>query len=601
VNPWTSVLREPSFIQIICGVVNYPLSLCNQHGLVILRLARMQEILKTFSLGVLYCAAWVTNVQAQQEFQRWHQSGSGSEFPTSIRSDEWYQQAKPGSVKTVIVAVLDCGVDTQHPDLKDNIWVNPGEIPGNQKDDDGNGYVDDLNGWNFLGGKDGQSVMHESLEVTRQYAAGREKWEGKDVARLKGKQKKEYDAYLEMKKVVETKRASAQKTLDEVSATQQIVMKALAAAKTELHGDSIDVVRLENSSNEDVKIAGQIIRNIQDQGVEIESIDWIMEVAEQQFKEQLEDSQNTLNYNYNPDFNSRTIVGDNYTDFANRNYGNNDVKGDFSYHGTHVSGIIGAVRGNDEGMDGVADHVAIMCVKLVPDGDERDKDVANGIRYAVDNGASVINMSFGKGYSPEKYLVDDAMRYAAKHDVLLVLGAGNDGANVDKDPKFPNDTYSKKPLLGAKRAPNLIAVGAVGPEGGQNAIAEFSNYGQKEVDVFAPGVYIYSTTPDSTYDYASGTSMAAPVVSGVAALMRSRYPDLSARQVKEIIMKSARTLPDMVIEPGTFDTVKSHELCVSGGMVDVLTAMKMASETKGKAKKKSRIAGSDYTPEGPKA
>ena len=241
-----------------------------------------------------------------------------------------------------------------------------------------------------------------------------------------------------------------------------------------------------------------------------------------------------------------------------------------------------------------------MSVNLVPDVDERDKEVANGIRYAVDNGAQVINMSFGKGYSPEKYLVDDAMKYAAKHDVLIVQGSGNDGSDMDKNPEFPNDTYLKKPLLGPKRAPNVISVGALSPEGGENAVAEFSNYGKKEVDVFAPGVYIYATTPNNTYEYLSGTSMASPVVAGMAALIRSRYPDLSASQVKDIIIKSTDKLPVSVIQPGTFDTVPSSELSVSGGMVDVVTAMKIAADTKGKAKKKNRVPASEYVPAGPK-
>jgi subtilisin family serine protease len=320
-----------------------------------------------------------------------------------------------------------------------------------------------------------------------------------------------------------------------------------------------------------------------------------MDVAAQQFKEQKEENETIIHYRYNPDYNSREIVGDNYRDFSNPYYGNNLVGGEFSFHGTHVAGIIGAVRGNGIGMDGIADHVALMSVKVVPDGDERDKDVANAIMYAVNNGAEVINMSFGKGYSPEKYLVDKAVKFAAKHDVLLVLGAGNDGENVDENPSFPNDTYAKKPLFGPKHAPNFLSVGALAPEGGEGSIAEFSNYGKAGVDVFAPGVYIYSTTPDSSYDYASGTSMAAPVVAGVAALIRSRYPDLSAKQVKDIIIKSARKLPEMVTEPGTFDSVASSTLSVSGGMVDVVSAMKMASTMKGKARKSNRMPATEYT------
>jgi len=535
-----------------------------------------------------------TPILAQEAFEKWYQQGAESEFPNGIRSEEWYKTAPAAKPMTVIVAVMDSGVDIDHPDLKANIWINADEIPGNQKDDDLNGYVDDINGWNFIGGPDGQSVIFESLELTRQYAIEKQKWEGIVTDRLKGKNKKSYDAYLIKKELVESKRERATEEIRQVEEMEMIVFSALMAAQKELDGDSLDVARLEQSTNEDVLIASRIIRSVEEQGAVVESIDWLLAVAADQFTAQKEPAQKILAYSYNPDFDSRLIVGDTYDDYENKSYGNNMVNGEFAYHGTHVAGIIGAVRDNGEGMDGIADHVAIMGIKVVPDGDERDKDVANGIRYAVDNGAQVINMSFGKGYSPEKWLVDQAMRYAAKHDVLLVSGAGNEGSDIDKNPKYPNDTYQKKPCLGKKQAPNLISVGALSPDGGEQAIAEFSNYGKKGVDVFSPGVYIYSTTPDSTYDYASGTSMAAPVVSGVAALIRSRYPELSAKQVKEIIMNSSRKLPAMVIQPDTFDKVPSAEMSVTGGMVDVVAAMALASSTKGKAKKKNRIEASEY-------
>lgn len=544
---------------------------------------------------------FICPMTAQEDFDQWHHSGSDGAYPTSTRSETWYQSHTASKGKKIIVAVLDSGVDIEHPDLKDNIWINTDEIPGNQIDDDGNGYVDDIHGWNFIGGPDGRSVIYETLELTRLYASERAKWENADVSKLNKKEKREYDAFLEKKKLVETKRENALLQQEQVLQTEIIVMESLLAAKAELGGDSLDVERLEQSTDENVKIAASIIRNVEDQGVEVESIDWLIEIAGEQFKAQMEPNHKVLDYTYNPDFDSRSIVGDQYEDFDNRYYGNNDVSGDFSYHGTHVAGIIGAVRDNDLGMDGIADEVAIMCLKLVPDGDERDKDVANGIRYAVENGASVINMSFGKGYSPEKFLVDDAMKFAAKHDVLLVLGAGNEATDLDKDPKFPNDSYVKKPLLGAKRAKNLLSVGAVGPEGGEAAVAEFSNYGAKEVDVFAPGVFIYSTIPDSTYDYASGTSMASPVVAGMAALIRSRYPDLSAKQVKSIIMESTRPLPSSLIQPGTFDKVSPEKLALTGGMVDVPAAMKLASQTKGKAKIKKRIFEVGDVTAGPKA
>ncbi|MCK7555298.1 S8 family serine peptidase [Chitinophaga sedimenti] len=288
------------------------------------------------------------------------------------------------------------------------------------------------------------------------------------------------------------------------------------------------------------------------------------------------------------------IVGDNLNDINDRFYGNNDVMGQFSFHGTHVSGIIGAVRDNGVGMDGVADNVRIMAVKVVPDGDERDKDVALGIRYAVDNGARIINMSFGKGFSPNKEWVDDAIKYAESKGVLLVHAAGNDGANNDEVDNFPNDTFKD-----GTTANNVITVGAMGNGKGAQKVAVFSNYGKKEVDLFAPGVNIYSTVPGGNkYGNASGTSMASPVVAGVAALVLSYYPELSARQLKQILQKSATPIPgtsQMVNKPGTSgEEVSFADLSVTGGMVNVYDALKLAAKTKGENKepkaKKSKVA-----------
>lgn len=561
----------------------------------------MNNTLKLFSIGLVAMVGILAPLLGQEDFENWMHEGPKKDYPNGIRSAEWYATAPASKPKTIIVAVLDSGVDIDHPDLKSNIWVNAGEIAGNGKDDDGNGYIDDVHGWNFIGGANGQNVVNESLELTREYARLRPLWENADTTKLKGKKKKEYNAFAKMKSDIETKVQNAQLQIEQVNGMKAMIMHALEAARSELKGDTLSLERLENSTSEDVKLAARIIRNVEDQGMKVESIDWLIEQAEIQFNDQLAENEKIIKYRYNPEYDSRKIVGDQYYDFSNRHYGNNNISGDFAFHGTHVSGIIAAIRNNGEGMNGIADYVAIMPIAAVPDGDERDKDIANGIIYAVDNGAQIINMSFGKGYSPQKKLVDDAMKYAAKHDVLLVHGAGNEGVNVDVEPNFPNDTYLKKPLIGRKRAPNMISVGAVSPEGGENTIAEFSNYGKNEVDVFAPGVYIYSTTPDSSYDYASGTSMAAPVVSGMAALIRSRYPDLSAVQVKDILMKSTRPLPEKVMQPGTFEVVKGGDLCISGGMVDVVNAMKLASTTKGKAKLKRRMKATGYEPESPKA
>jgi subtilisin family serine protease len=359
------------------------------------------KITLRFFLPVLLCLAGLYNTAwSQEEFQKWLHGGPDSESPNGIRSADWYKTAPASKSKTVVVAVLDSGVDIDHPDLKSNIWTNPKEIPGNLLDDDGNGYKDDVHGWNFLGGPDGSSINKESLEVTRLYGAQKAKWENADTLKLKGKQKKEFEEYKKMRDVVETKLASAHDQLVQINMLEDKIMSALNAAKVELKGDTLSLEILDESTNEEVQMAATIIRNVEDQGVKVESIDWLIEQATEQFKTEKADLEGDINFNYNVNLDPSRIVGQDYNDFSNPIYGNNIVKGEFSYHGTHVSGIIAAVRDNGIGIDGIADHVAIMPVKVVPDGDEHDKDIANGIYYAVNNGAQVINMSFGKRLFP---------------------------------------------------------------------------------------------------------------------------------------------------------------------------------------------------------
>ncbi|MFL5808573.1 MAG: S8 family serine peptidase, partial [Flavisolibacter sp.] len=275
------------------------------------------------------------------------------------------------------------------------------------------------------------------------------------------------------------------------------------------------------------------------------------------------------------------IVKDNYNDFNDRFYGNNDVMAGTPFHGTHVSGIIAAARNNGLGIDGIADNVRIMMVRAVPDGDEHDKDIALAIRYAVDNGAKVINMSFGKGFSPQKQWVDDAVRYAQSKGVLLVHAAGNDAADVDTTWNFPTPVYKGD----GNRATNWITVGASGDPQLGGLVASFSNYGKKEVDVFAPGVKIYSSIPGgNTYGEAQGTSMASPVVAGVAALVLEYFPTLSAEQVKYVIEKSSTKVDMKVKTPGSDEEVDMSELSKSGGLLNAYEAVKLASTLKGERK-----------------
>lgn len=491
--------------------------------------------------------------------------------------------------QTVIVAVLDSGVEVDHEDLKDVMWVNPGEIPGNGKDDDNNGYIDDIHGWNFLAGPGG-NVNHETLEITREYARLKKRFEGTDPKNLSGDAAKEYKYWQKIKEDFEAQRAEALAGMENATKQLKPIEDAFDAVEKSLGGKEFNaenVAAINANGNDELKKQVEMIKMVMAQGLSSrQDLEDAKKEASAYFYNQVE-------YQLNPDLNERAKVGDDPNDLTNRFYGTNEYEGPDAFHGTHVAGIIAANRNNNIGIKGVADNVKIMTVRCVPDGDERDKDVANAIYYAVDNGASVINMSFGKGYSPHKWYVDQAMRYAAEHDVLLVHAAGNSHANNDTDANFPNDELEKpikKGLFGKeKRISTWMEIGALNWRSGEKRIASFSNYGKNNVDLFSPGVQLQSTVPDGKYGPASGTSMASPAAAGVAALIRSYYPELSAVQVKHIMENSVLKQDGEVIKPGTTEKVKFSELCVSGGIVSATNAVALAEKTKPAKKVKKAI------------
>lgn len=527
---------------------------------------------------LLIALAWgvLLNVYAQDgPPKNWFNLDMTQDSVPGISAERTYQQLLKGKKgRTIIVAVLDSGVDYEHEDLKEVMWVNADEIPDNGVDDDKNGYVDDIHGWNFLGNKNGENVRYDTYEVTRLYKVLKAKYEGKNLSTLSGEEKKEYEKYMEYKKVIEEKIAAATPELE----NYEMSLKAMDAVQAALENkDSIKLadVRKINSKDKFLMAAKQFVVGNMENGLSFKELKNAIQEGFDYYNEQVA-------YSYNVNYDSRKIVGDHYADVNERYYGNNDVRGPYAKHGTHVAGIIAAKRGNGIGMDGVADNVRIMSVRTVPDGDERDKDVANAIYYAVDNGAAVINMSFGKGASPEKEAVDRAIKYALKHDVLIVHAAGNDGKENDFDNNFPNDKFRKKGLFSPKYAENWLEVGASNWEDGENAAATFSNYSKDLVDVFAPGTEIYSTVPGSEYEDLQGTSMASPVVAGVAAVLRSYNPKLSARQVKDIIMQSVTPVKEKVYKPGTDELVSFSQLSVTGGYINMYKAVELATRTKGK-------------------
>jgi len=534
------------------------------------------------------------SLQAQiQPPENWQHLDPVRDQVNGISLEKAYAILPQSNPKPVVVAIIDSGVDLNHEDLKYNIWVNHNELPGNGIDDDGNGYIDDVNGWNFIGGQNGQNVNHETLEITRLYGKLKGKWEGLHPDFVKKKDLTEYQLYLHAKSEVEKNREKLIKALKPIETEEQIILSAFDAIRTHLKTDSVNIEQvkgIDETSSPLLALGRQIIVGLEDSEFEFKTYSEIEEIAKEEYALKTENYRTKLDYSFNHEYNSReSIVGDNYSDSYERLYGNNDVKGPDSFHGTHVAGIVAANRSNDLGVNGVTNSALIMSIRTVPDGDERDKDVANAIRYAVDNGASIINMSFGKYYSWDKAAVDAAIKHAEKNDVLIIHAAGNNANDNDAKVHYPTDKYDKKWFLGRKGAKNWIEVGALSWQQTEKAVASFSNYGLADVDVFASGVAIKSTAPDDNYAIASGTSMAAPVVAGVAALLRAHFPQLSAAQIKSILVASSIKPNYQVSLPGNGRLVNMSDISVSGGMINAFTAVQMAMKTKGKIKIKREV------------
>ena len=483
---------------------------------------------------------------AENDLIRWSHLDLVKDTIPGMSVDKAYKELIKGKKgKKVIVGIVDSGVDINHEDLKGVIWTNPKEIAGNGIDDDKNGYIDDVHGWNFLG-----DAVHEQLEMTRIVKKGPgtpdyDKAKAQLEEELKGIQpkKQQLDFFLNAEKTIVNHLKKNDFTIEEVKAIQ--------------------------SDDTSVRQAKALFSQILSKSTKAE------------FDKQIEEFKDYIygqvNYNLNVEFDGRKIVGDNPDDLNDTKYGNNNVIGpepNEAKHGTHVAGIVAQVRGNGLGGDGVTNNAQIMTLRAVPNGDEYDKDIALAIRYAVDNGAKVINGSFGKYYSQHKEWVMDAIKYAESKDVLIVIAAGNESYDLDVTNKYPNDTYDGSP----EYAKNVLIIGALSPSYGSKVIADFSNYGKNNVDIYAPGDEIYATTPLNSYEYLQGTSMASPNVAGVATLIRSYYPKLTAVQVKQIIMESGTPLKNQVVIGEDKHKANFADASKSGRIVNAYNALLLAAK-----------------------
>ncbi len=475
--------------------------------------------------------------------------------------------------QTIIVGVIDSGVDIEHEDLDDVIWINTKEIKGNGKDDDNNGYVDDIHGWNFLG-----DSYNENLEFVRIIKKLKPKYDGKFLASIEEKDRDEYQEYIEAKAEFEKEyqEASSNKLqYEQIIQQSRVSHDAIAKALGKEDYSKEELMQLDPETKEveyHMAFLSQMYEFL-DPG------DTVPEFIKN-LEEGIEHYTERLNYNLNLELDGRKEVGDNVDDITDVNYGNNNVIGpdpkkEGIKHGTHVAGIIAAERNNSIGINGVAQNVKIMAIRAVPNGDEYDKDISLAIRYAVDNGAKVINTSFGKYFSTHPEWVQEAIKYAAAKDVLIVNAAGNETEDLDQKAVYPNDQIDNASEI----SNNFITIGALNYEYGSNLTANFSNYGKNNVDAFAPGVEIWSTTPNNSYEFLDGTSMAAPAVAGVAALIRSYYPKLKAFEVKKILMDSGLSTKADVMIGGDPTNIKSFsELSKSGKMVNLYNALIMADK-----------------------
>ena len=540
-------------------------------------------IIITSLFFISYCYSQNNTVSVEKP-KFWHHEDYGSTNIPGISLDKSIRSVNHlSSKKQIIVAVIDTQIDALHEDLNTSIWTNKKEIPNNGTDDDKNGFTDDIHGWNFLGNKSGGYTVWANFEYIRILRDYGPIFKNKSKEEIPVKDKFKYEQYL---KAIENDKKFSKYFNNYIKSLKYDISLYQKTKDTLRHffpKENYTYKQLDSLYRKH-KINDKTYRerrdsNDQDLGALLDSYLTSLDIGLNSYAKltsALKQQDSTLNKSCSLSFNERKNID---CETSNKGYGNNktqvEIKGIpiFSNHSTEVSSIIAAKRENNLGIKGFSDNIKIMPLPVCPSGDEHDRDIALAVKYAVDNGAKVINMSFGKDLSMYPELISEALQYAEKHNVLIVHAAGNNGINIDNSTFYPND-YNKIEICN-----NFITVGSINKNYGEKMVSSFSNYGKVNVDLFAPGEDIYTAIPDNQYGFDSGTSLAAPMVSGTAALIWLYYPKLNVQQVKQIILESGTPYDLEVIVPGTKDKkVKFSELSKTGKVLNVYNAMQMAKE-----------------------
>ena len=488
----------------------------------------------------------------------------------------------------IVIAILDGGIDTNHHQIRPLLWNNPKEIPGNQIDDDKNGYIDDIHGWNFLGNATGQNVDKASDEKSRIYHRYKNefKQEELDSVNWDAKKKSTYTSWRQAAAEIVFTEEDAD-NLAFIKMAKNAVVKMGFILIREMEDSNFTAEKLETYQpigkiTADTKIS--YLRTLQALG--IDRMNGHQSIVDDLNEYIAGKEKAAISLETPPEDIRKLIIKDRYEDLKDQYYGNNNITGPNAKHGTHVAGLAAGIIDTIFTKSNFNNPIKLMGVRVVPDGDEYDKDIALGIRYAVNNGAKIINMSFGKSFSPEQAWVDSAIRYAASKDVLIIHSAGNESYDLNNKTVYPSPYSSSF----NNKASNMITVGASSdPIIAESLLTDFSNYGNQIVDLFSPGNKIYSSLPNQTYGFTNGTSMSAPILSHIAAIVRAYFPKLSAIEVKAILLQSCWKPEDensIFPIPQKDQSKKLKELSAEGGIINAALCIQNAIKFQSNKNKK---------------